>query len=140
MEKTRIRQIIETEISLEYPKNLDKAISHLLQLDELNRFIDLLNALLLTTNHCRHQEITKAIQECKDPSSVHYIRQVLNTDLKYLDYAGSDSDAISKWFSHALASIGTKEAIELMKEHANSADESIKKEMLYRLSKLNYAG
>lgn len=138
-EKTRIRQLIETEISLKDPENLNNAISLLLQHKELNYFIDLLNNLLLTANHHRHQEIVKAIQECKDPSSVSYIRQVLNTDLKYLDYTGSDNDAISKWFSHALASIGTKEAIELMREHTNSTDGSIRKEMLYRLRKLNYA-
>ena len=101
-----------------------------------NQFTDILNELLINKNHRSHQFITKSIQEIKSPSSIPYIRKILQSNFEYLTYTCSDSDAIAKWFSWALYSIGTKEAIELMKEYSNSDDEGIKNEMAYRLTKV----
>lgn len=115
---------------------LELAIS-LIWIAGLNRqFVDILNELLINPNHRSHQLVTKAIQELKSPSSVPFIRQMLRSNFEYLAYTGSDSDAIAKWFSWALYSIGTSDAIELMNEYSNSGDEGVKKEMTYRLSKL----
>lgn len=47
---------------------------------------------------------------------------------------------MAKWFSWALFCIGTKEAIEVMKEHANSKAKGIKYEMRYRLKKIEVCG
>lgn len=100
------------------------------------RFVDILNELLIIPNHRHHQFITKTIQELQSPSSIPFIRRALESKFDYLKYTCSDSDAIAKWFSWALYSIGTTEAIELMKEYTNSDDEGVKKEMVYRLSKV----
>ncbi|NOS91207.1 MAG: hypothetical protein HOP30_04755 [Cyclobacteriaceae bacterium] len=98
--------------------------------------VDILNELLINPNHRSHQLVTKTIQELKSPSSVPFIRQMLQSNFEYLAYTGSDSDAIAKWFSWALYSIGTSDAIELMNEYSNSSDEGVRKEMAYRLSKV----
>jgi hypothetical protein len=95
-----------------------------------------LNELLINPNHKKHQFITKTIQSLKNPSSISFIKKVLNTGFNYLNYTGSDAEVIAKWFSWALLSIDTKEAIDVMKEFAKSDNEGIKKEMIYRLNKI----
>ncbi len=97
---------------------------------------DVLNALLLMPGHELHQEVTRAIQELGSPLSVPCIRAVLEGGFDFLEYTCSDDNVIAKWFSHALASIGTPEAIELIKEYADSGNAGIASEMRYRLGKL----
>jgi hypothetical protein len=75
----------------------------------------------------------------KTPSSVPFIRKVLESKFEGIPYNGSNSRSMAKWFSWALYSIGTEEAIEVIKDHANSEDEGIREEMRYRLKKLNFA-
>jgi hypothetical protein len=65
------------------------------------------------------------------------VRKVLENNFDYLQYTCSESSTIAKWFSWLLYSIGTKEAIELMREYSNSEDEGIANEMRYRLKKMN---
>lgn len=120
-------------------EELDIAVSELLESENISNHIDLLNELLLVNFHRQHQYIAKAIQDLKTPSSVPYIRKVLDSGFKEIPYTGSDSYSMAKWFSWALYCIGTKEAIEVMKEHANSKDQGIKYEMRYRLKKLRSA-
>jgi HEAT repeat protein len=98
--------------------------------------IDVLNELLVNPDHKMHQVITKRLQDLKSPSSIPYIRQVLEGGFDFLAYTGSESRAIAKWFSHALASIGTPEAIQLIEQFSHSEDEGVRDEMRYRLKKI----
>lgn len=120
-------------------EELDDAVSELIQSENISNYVDLLNDLLLVPFHYQHQYIAKAIQNLKTPSSVQFIGKVLESKFKDIRYNGSDSYSIAKWFSWALSEIGTKEAIDLMREHANSTDEGIRYEMNYRLNKLDSA-
>lgn len=97
---------------------------------------DILNNLLLMPGHELHQQVTREIQSVASPSSIPYIRQVLERRLDFLQYTNSEQAVIAKWFSHALASIGTPEAIELIKEFAKCDDPDIAEEMNYRLGQL----
>ena len=99
-------------------------------------FIDVLNELLINPNHIRHQEIVMILQHVKSPSTVPFAKKALETNFDYLQYTCSDSDAIAKWFSHLLASIGTPEAIALIEEYSNSPEDGVRNEMLYRLWKM----
>lgn len=54
-----------------------------------------------------------------------------------IPHTNSEQGVIAKWFSHALASIGTPEAIELIKEFAKCDDAGIAEEMNYRLRRLD---
>lgn len=99
-------------------------------------FVDILNELVINPNHRSHQVVAMAIQDVKSPSSVPFIKKALQSNFDYLQYTCSESGAIAKWFSWALYSIGTKEAIDLLKEYAKSEDDGIRKEMNYRLSKI----
>jgi len=115
-------------------EELELAISLIWLSGADKRFVDILNELLINPNHRSHQFVTKTIQEIKSPTSVPFIRKVLQTNFDYLEYTCSDSDAIAKWFSWALHDIGTKEAIDLIREYSMSDNDGIKKEMTYRLS------
>jgi hypothetical protein len=99
-------------------------------------FTDLLNELLINPHHVSHQQIAKALQNIANPSTIPYIRKVLETGFDYLDYTCSNSDVITKWFSWILFKIGTSDAIKIIKEFTHSPNEGIAKEMLYRLKKI----
>jgi hypothetical protein len=99
-------------------------------------FTDLLNELLINPHHKSHQQIAKSLQNIANPSTIPYIRKVLETEFDYLDYTCSDSDVIAKWFSWILFKIGTNDAIAMIKEFTHSPNEGIAKEMLYRLKKI----
>ena len=98
--------------------------------------ISILNELLTDPNHRSHQRVIWLLQKAKSPSTVPYIKRALETNFDYLEYTYSESGVIAKWFSWALAEIGTEQAILLMKEYTNSPDEGIKNQMLYRLNKI----
>lgn len=104
----------------------------------ISKYVDILNELLINPNHRNHQEIAKTLQDlAPSPTTVPFVRKALESNFDYLEYTCSDSDAITKWFSWLLYSIGTTEAIDLMKEYSNSNDEGIRNEMLYRLKKVH---
>jgi hypothetical protein len=103
---------------------------------DITQYVDLLNELLINPNHRSHQLIAKSLQDAApSPSTVPFIRKALESNFDYLAYTCSETSAIAKWFSWLLCAIGTKEAIELMREYSNSADESIASEMQYRLKR-----
>ena len=97
---------------------------------------DTLNNLLVMPGHQLHQEITFEIQRLCSPSSVPYIRQVLESNFTFLAYTCSEHGSIAKWFSHALARINTQEAIDLIVEYSQSGDADIAEEMRYRLARI----
>jgi HEAT repeat protein len=98
--------------------------------------IEALNELLLIDGHEKHQEITREIQLFRDPSSVKYIEKALELGFKRLAYTCSEDEVITKWFSHALADIGTPEAITIIEKYASDTNKGISSEMQYRLSKV----
>jgi hypothetical protein len=98
--------------------------------------VNILNKLLLVPFHKHHQAITKQIQEIGDASSVPYIELVLEKGFQGFEYTFSEDAVIAKWFSWALYSIGSEEAIKLLKKHSQSSNSEIASEMTYRLSKL----
>ena len=136
---TELESKIKKAVKEKNVKELDSAILELWSSKKYFEYVDILNELLLVPFHYHHQEITRALQDIRSPSSIPFIRKILETNFDYLEYSGSDSDSIAKWFSWALFSIGTNEAIELMKEYANSTDKGIRDEMNYRLNKLKSA-
>ena len=96
---------------------------------------NILNKILIMHGHEFHQEITKQLQNLAQPSSIPYIKQILENGFAFLDYTCSDDDMIAKWFSWALASIGTTAAIDIIEKFAQSENSAIAQEMQYRLKK-----
>ncbi|USA54155.1 hypothetical protein NDN13_02885 [Acinetobacter sp. C32I] len=98
--------------------------------------ISALNQLLLLDGHYQHQMITKELQNIAHPSSVAIVAKVLEQSFKRFEYTASADGVIAKWFSHALADIGTEEAMALLKLYAQSENEEIAQEMKYRLRRI----
>jgi hypothetical protein len=117
-------------------KDLDLYINLIWLSGNCSDFTLTLNELLLSTQHRHHQFVAKCIQGNRDPSSIPYIDKALAKGFKHLDYTCSEPQVITKWFSWALYSIGTTEAIAIIKKYAASNNEGIKSEMTYRLSKM----
>lgn len=128
---------LENAITSKNEEKIDRAISLIWFHENQENFINELNLLLLNSNHRSHQLITKIIQDLANPISIPFIRKVLESNFDYLEYTCSEHEVIAKWFSWALFSIGTKEAINLIEEFSKSEDEGIRKEMVYRLNKVN---
>ena len=130
--KTEIKSVIDSS----NPEEIEMLISLIWLTGNSFSFLDELNELLVNPNHSSHQVIAKELQNIANPKTIPFIRKALETNFDYLEYTCSESDAIAKWFSHLLFSIGTDEAFELMKEYSNSKDIGVAKEMKYRLTKV----
>jgi len=104
--------------------------------DDLALKAELLNGLLAMPGHELHQQVTMEIQHLKSPSSIAVIAAVLESGFDYLQYTCSEDEVIAKWFSHALARIGTPEAIDLIRKFSLSDNAGIASEMQYRLGRL----
>ena len=134
--KNNLISKIENAISVNNNDQLQYLLDELELININQDYVDILNQLLLNKNHKSHQFISKRIQTLKSPTSIPYIEKVLQSNFDYLQYTCSNDDVIAKWFSHALSEIGTKKAINLIEKYSNSENELIKKEMIYRLSKM----
>lgn len=105
-------------------------------IDDVDLKAAALNGLLAMPGHELHQQVTMEIQRLKSASSVPIIEAVLEGGFDYLQYTCSEDEVIAKWFSHALASIGTPEAIALIRKFAASENAGIASEMQYRLERI----
>jgi hypothetical protein len=101
-----------------------------------SQIVAVLNELLMAPWHRSHQRVAKLLQQTASPTTVPYVKKVLENGFDFLKYTASDSHVIAKWFSWLLFAIGTREAIDLMQEYAASSDGGIAREMKYRLSKV----
>lgn len=131
-----IKGELKQAINSKDEEKIERAISLIWIYNNDKQFIDELNLLLLDTNHKSHQVITKTIQDLRNPISIPFIKKALESNFNYLEYTCSESAVIAKWFSWALFSIGTEEAIEIIKKYTKAEDKGIRNEMIYRLNKV----
>jgi len=87
--------------------------------------------------HQYHQRIAKNLQELADPSTVPYVKKILEDGFEVFSYTASEDRVIAKWFSWLLYEIGTEDAFSLMREYAVSKNVEIANEMAYRLDRAN---
>lgn len=132
-----VRKEVRAAIESKDPDEIKMILNLVWLSNDITNYVDLLNELLINPNHRNHQLIAKILQDfAPSPTTVPFVRKALESNFDYLAYTCSDSIAIAKWFSWLLYSIGTPEAIELMKEYSNSSDEGVRNEMRYRLKKV----
>jgi len=131
-----LRNIITNIIDSKIGKDVEFGLTLLWLLEENNEFTDLLHKLILEPWHSRYEDIIHDLQERKDSSSVPVIKIAVQQKYEYLESYGTGTRQFISQCGHALKSIGTKEAIEVIKDLAeNSDDELIKTVMKYRLEK-----
>lgn len=132
-----VKSEIRAKMSSPDPYELDRLLNLLWLSGDYNRYVDLLNELLVCPNHYSHQHIARVLQKLKDPSTIRYVKIALDSNFKYLEYTCSEDSAIAKWFSWILFEIGTEDSIQMLKDYTKSENESIRQEMTDRLSKLS---
>ena len=132
-----IRTEIKSAIESGSPFRLNMTLQLIWFLPDITSLVDLFNQLLIIPGHTYHQEIAKRLQDkAPSPTTVPYIRKVFESDFQYMAYTGSDSIAITSWFSHLLAAIGNEEAIHLKRELSHSTNEGVAEGMRHRLKRL----
>jgi hypothetical protein len=87
-------------------------------------------------SHFEHEDIIHFLEFNPDPRSVPRIRDAINLkpQLKYLDY--DDYGAYYKKCLWALQKIGTPEAVQLIKDCAESEITALRDQARYRLEKI----
>ena len=93
-------------------------------------------ARLLHEDHYDHEELIRFLQDAGDPYAISFLRQaiLLKPRLSYLDY--DDYGFYYKKCLWALQSIGTVEAIAVIREFAASMDDALREQARYRLAKI----
>lgn len=114
----------------------DEAVEALLDTPTTPDSLTQLHRLVTHPGHRYHQRVVRELQHMRDPSSTPVLRSALANGFDRYAYTCSDDGVIAKWFSWALAEIGTTEAIEVLREFARSENAEIRAEMEYRLAKL----
>ena len=101
-----------------------------------NRSVVELCERLLQAGHFEHEDIIGCLQDFADPYAVPFLREavLMKPCLSYLEY--DDYGAYYKKCFWALNAIGTDDAITTIEEFASSNDSVVKREALYRLSKV----
>jgi len=91
---------------------------------------------LLQTEQFEHGAIIGYLQDFADPYAIPFLRDavLMKPRLVYLDH--DDYGSYYKKCFWALKAIGTSGAIAVIQEFASSTDSIIRKESLYRLSKI----
>jgi len=132
-----LRKIINEIINSKSGSEVEYGLTLMWLLEENNEFTDLLHVLILEPWHSRYEDIIHSLQGRKDPTSVPIIKIAIQNKYEYLESYGTGTGQFICQCGHALKSIGTKEAIETIKDLAeNSNDPVIKTEMRYRLDKI----
>jgi hypothetical protein len=133
-----VRAEMNNVIATSDPDEIQMTLGLIWLSGDIPKFVDILNELLINPNHRSHQVIAKNLQDdAPSATTVPFVRKALESKFGYLEYTYSESNVIAKWFSWLLYSIGTAEAIDLMKEYSNSTDEGVANEMRYRLKKVH---
>jgi HEAT repeat protein len=132
-----LRRIINDVINSRIGSNVEYGLTLLWLLEDKNEYTDLLHSLIIEPWHSRYEDIIHSLQHRKDPTSVPIIKIAIQQKYDYLESYGTGTGQFISQCGHALKSIGTKEAIETIKDLAdNSDDPIIKTEMKYRLNKI----
>ncbi len=101
-----------------------------------NEHIDIIHRLILEPWHDRYEDIAHDLQRRRSVSSIPFLKEAMQKKYSYLESYESGTRQFINQCGHALWNIGTKEALDVIRELSKSEDAVLKDEMLYRLSKI----
>lgn len=94
------------------------------------------HTLLTEPWHSMYEDMVHMLQEYEDPSSIPVLKQTMQMRFPYPESYGTGTRQLINQCGHALWSINTKEALDVIYELANSNDPILRDEMLYRISQI----
>lgn len=77
-------------------------------LTESSEGLEILNSLILLSNHRMHEDIARSLQKAHDPRSIPALVETVQADFDYLSW--DEDKALARKCMWALATIDTKEA------------------------------
>lgn len=92
-------------------------------LSEVDDGVTILNNLLLSKNHVRHEDIVRDLQAAADPSSIPSLVATIESDFGYL--AWDEGKSLARKCFWALGAIGTDDAWHLIGRYSDSEDPTI---------------
>lgn len=95
--------------------------------------ISILNELILSKWHYKHEDLALILQHYQQASSVNPLYQASSLNLDYLDF--DDSYALAVKCIWALGDIGTQEALEKLEILSNSDNDIIKANAIKQLNR-----
>jgi hypothetical protein len=134
--KKDIRNFIEEIIKHKNPDHLEYGLVILFAFEENNEMIDLINQLILEPWHRSYEELVHNLQRRKRTESIPFLKKAIQNKYEYLEVTGTGTRQFINQCGHALRSIGTQEALDIIRQLSQSKDPIIKDEMLYRISKI----
>jgi hypothetical protein len=96
----------------------------------------LLNKVLPEDWHMEHEDIARTMQDLHDESSIEALCRTVYSKYKYLEY--NDSQALARKCIYALGEIGSKKAIQILKDMCNSDDEYLRSTAKHQLEKRKF--
>jgi hypothetical protein len=101
-----------------------------------DEYIDIIHRLILESWHNQYEDIAHDLQKRGNIMSIPFLKEAMQKKYFYLESYGTGTRQFINQCGHALYSIGTKEAIEVIRELSKSEDPVLKDEMLYRISRI----
>jgi len=132
----KLKELFLLTMDARNSEGLESALTVMWALGMEHEQVDLLNRLLLEPWHTRHEDIIHEIQRQKNPDSIPYIREAMQKRYGYLVEYGTGVRQFINQCGHALVSIGTREALEVVYDLSSSQDPVLQDEMLYRISRI----
>lgn len=136
----RLRSIVDDIIRRKSASDVESILILMDIFEFEDKFPDSLHKLILEPWHYSYENITHMLQDRMDPASIPFIRAAMHNKYAALEYTGGTGQFIGQC-GHALWSIGTPEAIQVIKELSEtSEDPIIRAEMTYRLRRIEAHG
>ena len=134
--KEDFRKLFEQIIKKQNADELEYGLVILYTIEEENEWIDLIHKLILEPWHREYEELAHDLQRRKRPESIPILEEAIRKKFDYLESYGTGTRQFINQCGHALRSIGTEEAIMVIRELSESRDPILKDEMLYRISRI----
>ena len=131
------RIFIKEIIAAKDAEDLEYGLEILFSFEENNNMVDLVHTIILEPWHRAYEELIHNLQSRQCPSSIPIIKKAMQQKYPYLESYGTGTRQFINQSGHALASIGTPQALDTIVALSKSTDPIIKDEMLYRISRLN---
>jgi hypothetical protein len=131
-----IRNIFKDIIQSKNAESVDYGLTLLWILEKDDEFIDIVHQLILESWHGQYENIAHELQRRSNKLSIPFLKLAMQKKYDFLESYGSGTRQFINQCGHALRSIGTEDALDVIKELSKSNDPVLRDEMLYRISKI----
>ena len=134
--KEDVKNLFAQIIQNKNADDVEYGLAILYAVEEENEMIDIIHQLMVEPWHRAYEELAHDLQSRKRPESIPFLKQAIQSKYAYPASYGTGTRQLINQCGHALKSIGTIEALNVVRELTQSEDPIVRDEMLYRLSRI----